>query len=80
MNKRGMISQSGQGLIEAVLAIAVVMLITYALLNLGVIGLRNAGLSNDRVLSTRYLQEGIELLRAQRDGAAGWAGIAAPPH
>ncbi len=70
---------SGQGLIEAMLAVAVVMVVMYSLLNLGALGLRNSRLASDRVVATRYLQQGIELLRAQRDQSGGWSQLSALP-
>lgn len=66
-------SEEGQGLIEAMLAVAVVMLVVYTLLNLGTLGLKNSRLAVDRMVATQLMQEGFEILRAKRDEPGGWS-------
>lgn len=65
-------SDSGQGLIEAMLAVAMVLSLVYALLNLGSMAYRSASYASDRVVANRLMQEGLEILRARRDEAGGW--------
>lgn len=67
--------EGGQGLIEATLAIALVLSLAYALVNLGVLAMRSAAYASDRAVAARYMQEGLEILRANRDETDGWSAL-----
>ena len=57
----------GQSLFEVVLALAVVTLITVAIVILSADSVRNSTFSKNKTLSSRYTQEAIEWLRNERD-------------
>jgi Tfp pilus assembly protein PilV len=65
------ITQSGQSLLEAVVAIGVVTVVLSALIAAISFSLANTQYSRNKAQATKYGQEAIEWLRSQRD--AGWA-------
>lgn len=70
---------TGQGLVEVILATALILLVVYAMLNLASLGLLNARLLSDRTTAQQVLQEGEEILRAKRNAPNGWATIQNAP-
>lgn len=59
--------ESGQTLIEVVVALMVTVLIIVALLAATTVAVRNSQSAQNQALSTKYAQEGMEYLRALRD-------------
>jgi len=73
-------AQSGQGLVETILASVIVIMVVYSLVNLGIIAMRSANLANERSKATLYANEGIEAVRILRDDPAlGWSTIGSFP-
>ena len=60
-------SKSGQSLIEVLTALAVVLLVIIALIRATTSSMKGSDFSKMQVLATRYAQEGIEWIRAERD-------------
>lgn len=60
-------NQSGQTLVEMVVAIAVLIVVVLALLSVTTTSIRNASFSRDQALATKYAQDAIEKVRAYRD-------------
>ncbi|MCL5676239.1 MAG: hypothetical protein M1120_03905 [Patescibacteria group bacterium] len=61
----------GQTLIEMLMALGAGVLIVMAIIGGVVVANRNSQFSKNQNLATRYAQEGIELIRSQRD-QLGW--------
>jgi type II secretory pathway pseudopilin PulG len=59
--------ESGQSIIEVVLALLVVGLMVGALTIATIVGLRNAQFSQNQVQASKYAQDGIEKVRIARD-------------
>lgn len=57
----------GQSLFEVVFTLAIIALITSAMVLLATFSIKNASYSRDKTLATRYTQETVEWLRGQRD-------------
>lgn len=57
----------GQSLIEAIIALAIALIVITGLVVLAVGAVRTATLSKNRSLAVQYAQEGIEALRSIRD-------------
>jgi Tfp pilus assembly protein PilX len=72
----------GQSLVEVIMALAVALLVVVALVRATVTSIRNARFAKDKALATKYAQEGIEAVRAYRDGVD-WStfisGCSSPP-
>lgn len=66
--------QAGSTLIEAVLGVAIVLSVFYALTNLGTIAIRSSQLASDQVTASHLAQEVLEILRARR-ADLGWSAI-----
>ena len=62
---------SGQSLFEIVVAIAMVALITVAIVGLATVSVRNSSFSEEKTSANFYTQEAIEWLRRYRD-EQGW--------
>ena len=60
-------SRGGQTLIEAMVAIAIAMLVVTALIGLGVRTIRAATISRNISVAASYAQQGIEAIRSIRD-------------
>ena len=60
-------SKPGQSLVEAMVAIAVAVLIITALVGLAIGAVRSANAAKNRSLAVAYAQEGIEAVRSIRD-------------
>jgi len=58
---------SGQSLVEMVIAIGVVLIIIVTLVAVTTISVRNASFSRNQSLATKYAQETIEKVRAYRE-------------
>jgi type II secretory pathway pseudopilin PulG len=63
--------ESGQTLVEILVAIAMVVLVLVAVVGRSVDSVRNSIFSRNEILATRFAQEGIEWGRSQRD-RLGW--------
>ncbi|MDO8582279.1 MAG: hypothetical protein Q7S16_05415, partial [bacterium] len=67
---------SGQGLLEAVIALGIIITGVVAALTLAIGSLSAAGASESRLIAANFAREGIELVRNQRDsnwvGARSW--------
>ena len=59
--------QSGQSLIEVLTALAVVLLVIVALIRATTTSMKGSDFSKSQALATRYGQEAIEWIRAERD-------------
>lgn len=59
--------KKGQSLFEVVVALGVVTLITVGIIILATNSIRNSTFSKNKTLSSRYAQEAIEWMRAERD-------------
>lgn len=57
----------GQSLFELVIAFGIAVLITTSLVKLVTISVKNSTFAKNQALSTRYAQEGMEWVRAERD-------------
>ena len=64
----------GQSLFEVLLAMLVIGVVIVALVALSTASIRNASFSKNKELSTRFSQDAIEWLRAERNGD--WAAFA----
>lgn len=60
-------NQSGQTLVEMVVAIGVLVIVVVALLSVTTVSIRNASFSRDQALATKYAQEAVETVRSYRD-------------
>jgi Tfp pilus assembly protein PilV len=60
-------TQLGQTLIEVLTALAVVLLVIVALIRATTTSMKSSDFSKSQVLATRYGQEAIEWIRAERD-------------
>lgn len=60
--------ESGQSLVEVILAVAVAVIIIVALVGVTVMAIRNADFAKKKALATKYAQEWIEQARQLRDG------------
>ena len=69
-------SNNGQSLIEMLAAIAVMIVVILALVAITTAAIRNASFARNQATATKYAQEGIEKVRAYRDGTD-WAVFAA---
>lgn len=65
---------SGQSLIEMVIALGIASFIIIALMQSLITSAKNSRFAKNQTLATRYSQEGIELIRNQRD-SLGWSGF-----
>jgi hypothetical protein len=59
--------QKGQSLFEVVFTLAIIALITSAMVLLATYSIKNASFSRDKSLATHYSQETIEWIRSERD-------------
>jgi Tfp pilus assembly protein PilV len=59
--------KKGQSLVEAIVALAIALIVITGLVVLAVGAVRTATLSKNRSLAVQYAQEGIEALRSIRD-------------
>lgn len=62
-----LVSCRGQSLFELVIAFGIAVLITTSLVKLVTISVKNSTFAKNQALSTRYAQEGMEWVRAERD-------------
>jgi len=69
------VCRRGQSLIEAVVAIGVVIMLVTGLIVGTTVALKNSRLARNRSTANKYAQEGIELARGLRD--RGWIGFQA---
>lgn len=58
---------SGQSLIEVVVAVGMMALLLTAVLSLIALSVKNSRLANDRTKAVAFAQQGVELMRAYRD-------------
>lgn len=58
---------SGQSLIEAIVAMAVALLIISGLVSAVIVAVKNSQFARNQSLATQYASEGIEWIRSQRD-------------
>lgn len=65
----------GQSLIETLLAVAVVVIIVGALVNLAVVAVKESRVAKNRAMAEKLAVEGIEAVRSIRDSS--WSTIAA---
>lgn len=70
---------SGQMLIETILTLGLVVVVSFALIGMGLVGLRNAKLATDRLNANKAERDGLERIRALRDTPTGWAAITGLP-
>lgn len=64
-------SQKGQSLLEAIVAVSVIVMVLVALVSAITFALSNAQFARNKTQATKYAQEAIEWLRNQRD--SNWA-------
>lgn len=60
-------SESGQAILEVLLALAIGIIIATAFVSLGAVSVRNSTFSKDQVTATQLAQEGIEAMITIRD-------------
>jgi Tfp pilus assembly protein PilV len=60
-------NQKGQSMFEVVFTLAIIALITSAMVLLATFSIKNATYSRNKTLATRYSQDTVEWLREQRD-------------
>jgi len=60
-------SQSGQSLLEVIVALIIGVTVASAFISLGVVSVRNSRFATDQVSATKYAQEGIEKMINIRD-------------
>lgn len=65
--KRYLLNEKGQALIEIMVALAVMVIVILALVQVTTISIRNATFAKNRALATKYTQEWIEEARKSRD-------------
>ncbi len=71
-----MSKESGQSLVEMIVAIAVMIVVVTALISVTTTSMRNASFSRDQALATKYAQDAIENVRSQRDHLNSWNAFA----
>jgi Tfp pilus assembly protein PilV len=59
--------RKGQSLFEVVFALGVIGIVMVGIVALATTSIRNASFSRNQSVATRYMQEGVEWLREQRD-------------
>ena len=69
-------NNSGQTLIEIMVAIAIITMVLLAVVSRSVEAVRNANFARNQSLATRFAQEGVEWVRIQRDRLR-WGGLEA---
>ena len=69
-------NQSGQSLLEAVVALGVIALVLVGLIHAGVVGVRNSSSSESQALSARYGTEATEWLKNE-ESVLGWTSFSA---
>ncbi|MDP2860151.1 MAG: prepilin-type N-terminal cleavage/methylation domain-containing protein [bacterium] len=57
----------GMTLVEAMVAIALVAVVTGSLVNIGLLAVANSTSANRRSLAIKYAEEGLEIVRSYRD-------------
>lgn len=62
-----MVRENGQSLLEAIVALAVAMLVILALVWVTTVSIRNADFAKKQTQAANYAQEGMEKVRASRD-------------
>lgn len=67
-------SKEGQGLIEVLTALAVVLLVVVALIKATTVSMKSSDFSKTQTQATSYAQEAIEWIRSERD--RDWGNIA----
>lgn len=65
--------ESGQTLVEALLAVAFAVVVVVALVGVGITAMRTADYGKNQAEATRLSTQALEYLRSQRD--AGWSGF-----
>lgn len=65
-------SESGQSLVEVLIGLSMAIIIVGALINMVVSSLRNSQFAKTSAQATKYAQEGIEILRTDRDRSSDW--------
>lgn len=75
MSSRLTINQQGQSLIEAVIVVAVGVVVMGSLVFATIASLRNAQFAKNQALATKLAQEGIEAVRSGRNRNAGITGL-----
>ena len=65
------VSQKGAGLLEIIIAVSVITVSFFAVVQVSVLALKGVQARNDRAKALVYVQEGMEAVRNIRDG--GWA-------
>lgn len=64
-------NESGQGLVEVLVVLAVATVVMVALIIVIVVGLKNAQFAQNQALATKYAQEAIEQVKVIRDRNSG---------
>jgi len=59
--------ESGQSLVEMIVAIGVLVVVIVSLVSITTVSLQNASFSRDQSLATKYAQDGIAKIRSYRD-------------
>lgn len=61
------INQSGQSIVEVVIAVGIVALVLVALVTAVTVSIRNSTFSKNKSIANKYVSEGIEAVRSIRD-------------
>lgn len=75
--KKKLLNQSGQSLVEVVIALAVAVLVLLALVSVTISSINNASFSRNQSLATKYAKQAMEDIRAYRGETDSWAIFAA---
>lgn len=65
--------KKGQTLVEVLVAVGVTTLLLVAMVAAVTRSLANAQFSKNKAQATKYVEEGLEVVRSKRDNAASWA-------
>src|SRR4030042_3024845 len=73
--KRRLQAQTGQSMVEILIAMTVVTIVMVAMVSRAVEAVKSAQFARNKSLATRYAQEGVEWMRSERDQS--WSEMAA---
>lgn len=69
--------ESGQSLVEAMIALGVAVIVIVALVNLSLVALRSSTVAQNQLTAKNLANQGLEVVRSLRD--SGWGNLPEPP-
>ncbi|MDP2874215.1 MAG: hypothetical protein Q8N84_02915 [bacterium] len=69
--------ESGQSLVEAMIALGVAVIVIVALVNLSLVALRSSTVAQNQLTAKNLANQGLEIVRSLRD--SGWSNLPEPP-